>query len=227
MVHGRRAGQLLGLAVVIGFSSYLQASNPGSGTIATPPDDELGVKQTLTYTAGPFVAGSLAGTETKETVKVCTQAVTPPGICDSFAVSFNLPANYWDTHRGTLTASVKWADAPDGNDMDLYIVDEQGVIVASSGSDNTVAASETASFTNPGTGARTYRVIIVNWLSPTTIPSATGTVTFSLVPKTAPTLPAEPTAPNYAPRFFNYRPPSGMGENAGEPTLASTTRAAT
>ena len=220
MRHGRRVAQILGLTVVVSFSVFLQASSPGSGSIATPPDDELGVKQTLTYTAGPFVAGTLAGTETKETVKICTQSVTPPGVCDSFAVSLNLPADYWNTRRGTLTASIKWADAPDGNDMDLYIVDEQGAIVASSGTDNTAAASETASFTNPGTGPRTYRVIIVNWLSPTTVPSATGTVTFSLVPNDpASSLPDPPAAPNYAPRFFNYRPPSGMGEGAGEPTL--------
>ncbi|HXG54702.1 MAG TPA: hypothetical protein VNJ03_04925 [Vicinamibacterales bacterium] len=204
--------------VAVTFAGLLQASTPSSGTIATPSDESLGPKQTLTFTSGPFVAGTLAGTQVKDTVAICTQAVTPPGVCDVFAVNFNLPDGYWGTRRGTLSATVKWADAPDGNDMDLYIVDEQGKIVASSTTSNTQSASETASFTNPGTGPRTYRVVVVNWLSPVPINSAAGTVTFSLVaPPTA--LPPEPTQPSYAPRFFNYKPPSGLGETAGEPTL--------
>lgn len=44
-------------------------------------------------------------------------------------------------------------------------------------------------------------------------------MTFSLVPKATPPPPTGPTPPAYAPRFFNFRPPSGLGENAGEPTL--------
>lgn len=215
--HRRMAVFVLAVVAVI-FAGLLQASTPSSGTIATPSDDTLGPKQTLTYTAGPFVAGSLAGTQVKDTVAICTQSTTPPGVCDVFAVNFNLPDGYWGTRRGTLQATIKWADAPDGNDMDLYIVDEAGKIVASSTTDNAASATETASFTNPGTGARTYRVVIVNWLSVTPIESATGTVTFSLVAPPAP-LPPGPTAPSYAPRFFDYKPPSGLGEHAGEPTL--------
>lgn len=213
-----RFTSLLRLALVVALAGSLHASNPASGTINTPPDDSLGTKQTLTYSAGPFVAGSLAGTQVKDTVAVCTQAVTPPAACDVFSVNINLPSDYWQTRRGTLTAEVRWADAPDGNDLDLYIVDESGAIVASSTTDNTGSASETATLTNPGTGQRTYRVVVVNWLSPTPIDAAAGTVTFSLVAPTTPPPPA-PDAPPYAPRFFNYAPPSGLGEHAGEPTL--------
>jgi hypothetical protein len=206
-------------AVAFAFAGLLHASTPASGTITTPPDDSLGVRQTLTFAAGPFAAGSLAGTQTSQTVAICTQAVTPPAVCDTFAVNLNLPAGYWGTRRGTLAATVQWATAPDGNDMDLYIVDEQGAVVASGTTDNTQSASETAVLTNPGTGPRTYRVVVVNWLSPTPIESAAGTVTFSLVPRTPPPPPPPPTPPVYAPRFFDYKPPSGLGENAGEPTL--------
>lgn len=221
VLHTRRLAGLSRLALAVGLTTVLQASTPSSGTINTPADDTLGTKQTLTYTAGPFVAGSLAGTEVKETVAVCTQDVTPPGVCDVFSVQMNLPADYWTTRRGTLAASIKWADAPDGNDMDLYIVDEQGKILASSTTSNADSASETASFVNPGTGPRTFRVVIVNWLSPTGIEQATGTVSFSLVPGSSGSteLPPEPTPPSYAPRFFNHYPPSGLGESAGEPTL--------
>ena len=207
------------LAVTLAIcGGFVQASTPSGGTIATPTDDTLGTKQTLTFTAGPFVGGTTAGFTVRDTVAVCTQAVTPPALCDAFAVGFNLPEGYWSTRRGTLVASVKWADAPDGNDLDLYIVDEDGRIVAASTEDNTEAATETAVLTNPGTGSRTYRVIVVNWLSPTPLESVPGTVTFNLVPQPTDLAPG-PTPPAYAPRFFNYQPPSGLGEHAGEPTL--------
>ena len=70
------------LGIAIGVTGILHASSPSSGTINTPADDQLGTKQTLTYTAGPFVAGSLAGTQVRDTVAVCTQAITPPALCD-------------------------------------------------------------------------------------------------------------------------------------------------
>jgi hypothetical protein len=219
MLHSRRLTGALRVALVVVFASLLQASSPASGTIATPADDTLGTKQTLTYSAGPFAAGSAAGTQTSATVALCTQAVTPPALCDVFAVSLNLPAGYWQTRRGTLAATVKWADQPDGNDMDLYIVDEAGRVVASSTTSNTQSASETAVLTNPGTGPRTYRVVIVNWLSPTPIAAASGVVTFNLVPRNPTPPPPPPAPPSYAPRFFNYKPPSGLGEHAGEPSL--------
>lgn len=218
MRPSRRLTAAAGVAAALALATALQATTPASGTIATPADNNLGTKQTLTFTAGPFAAGTAAGTQTTATVAICTQAVTPPAACDVFAVDLNLPADYWATRRGTLVASVQWAAAPDGNDLDVYIVDEQGGIVASSTTDNTQAASETAVLTNPGTGPRTYRVVIVNWLTVSPIETANGVVTFNLVAQTPP-LPPEPTPPAHAPRFFNYKPQSGLGEHAGEPTL--------
>ena len=64
-----------------GCAGLLDASTPSSGSIATPADDTFGPKQSLMYAAGPFAAGSLAGTQTRDTVAICTQAITPPGIC--------------------------------------------------------------------------------------------------------------------------------------------------
>lgn len=214
----RHLPAVLHVAVLLGAVALTQAATPGSGTIATPPDDTLGTRQTLTFTAGPFAAGSAAGTGTSDTVAICTQAVTPPALCDVFAVSLDLPSDYWRTRRGTLAATVTWADAPDGNDLDLYIVDESGAVVASSTADNAQAAREAAVLTNPGVGPRTYRVVIVNWLTTTPIASASGVVTFNLVDGNT-TLPPEPAPPPHAPRFFDYKPPSGIGEHAGEPTL--------
>jgi len=218
--HTRRLRGGLGIAVTLGLTAILGASTPGSGTINTPSDDTLGTKQTLTFTAGPFVAGSLAGTQVRDTVAVCTQrALTPPAVCDSYAVHLNLPTDYWHTRRGDLTASIKWADAPDGNDLDLYIVDENNRILTSSTTDNTAAASETAVLVNPGVGPRTYRVIVVNWLTVSPIETVAGTVTFNLVTRDRQTLPHEPTPPAHAPRFHNFYPPSGLGDSAGEPTI--------
>ena len=76
-LHSRLA-RPLGAAGIVMLAGILQASTPSSGTLATPSDDTLGTKQTLTFAAGPFAAGSAAGTETRETVAICTQTVTPP-----------------------------------------------------------------------------------------------------------------------------------------------------
>lgn len=206
------------LAIIAGLAALPQAAMNEGGTITTPTDDSLGTKQTLTFEAGPFAAGSAAGTQTSATVAICTQAVTPPALCAVYPVSINLPDGYWSTRRGTLAATVQWAPEPDGNDLDLYIVDEQGAVAASSTTDNSQSASETAVLTNPGTGPRTYRVVVVNWLTVIPIEKALGTVTFNLVAQPAPPPPG-PTPPPYAPRFADHKPPSGLGEHAGEPTL--------
>ena len=85
--------------------------------------------------------------------------------------------------------------------------------------DNSQSASETAVLTNPGTGPRTYRVVVVNWLTVTPIQTANGVVTFNLVEPEPHAAAPGAHAAAHAPRFSNYKPPSGLGEHAGEPTL--------
>ena len=202
--------------VLFGTAGAAWAATPSSGAINTPADDAFGTKQTLTYTAGPFAGGTTFGTQTSATVAGCLQAVTPPALCDSYSLAVNLPATYWQTHKGTLAATIQWADQPDGNDMDLYIVDEQNNIVASSTTDNSASASETAILTNPGT--RTYRVVIVNWLTVVPITAAAGTITFNLVPQTV-------APPATAKLFDNHKPPIVNGVQVGaqsrEPTIGA------
>jgi hypothetical protein len=61
-LYDRRFIAIAVMAIGFGFLGLLQAATPSSGTVNTPPDNTLGTKQTLTFTAGPFAAGSLAGT---------------------------------------------------------------------------------------------------------------------------------------------------------------------
>ena len=201
------------VVTLLGFAAFLNAATPPSGTINTPTDNTLGTKQTLTYTAGPFAGGTTAGTQTSATVAVCLQAVTPPGLCDVFTLNVNLPGDYWQTHKGDITAKIEWASEPDGNDLDLYIVDELDRIVASSTTDNSASASETAIAPNPG--PRTYRVVIVNWLTVVPISTVNGTVTFNLVPQTTP-------PPPTAVLFENHQPPIINGTQAGRDALEPT-----
>ena len=79
--------------VVCGAAGTLWAATPSSGAINTPADDAFGTKQTLTYTAGPFAGGTTFGTQTSATVAGCLQAVTPPGLCDSYSLTVNLPGD--------------------------------------------------------------------------------------------------------------------------------------
>src|SRR3954469_10866605 len=99
-----KSARYLGLSlmlVVWQLSSF--ASTPSSGTINTPSDNTLGVKQTITYTGGPM-AGATGFSN--YSLPACTQVITPPGVCDSFMLNVNLPANYYDTHASRTTVTL-------------------------------------------------------------------------------------------------------------------------
>lgn len=196
------------------------ASTPASGTITTPTDDTFGTKQTLTFTGGPMVVSTGSGTSPANTLDVCLQAVQPPTGCDQFVLNVQLPSDYFRTRAGNITVRVTWTAAlgqdASQDDMDIYIVDDQNRVVGSGTSSNmdTRQALEVAMAINPA--PRTYRVIIVNWLSPFPITEYQGTVTFNLTPKPAP-------PPSTAQIFQNFRPPvvngAQLGRSAAEPTI--------
>src|SRR5258707_405761 len=124
-------GILLGLLATLSVSIFyyrgVRAGTPSSGTIDTPSDNNLGVKQTISYTGGPL-AGSTGFSN--YSLPVCLQAVTPPGVCDVFNLSVNLPATYWTNHSGNLNIALTWTGAAgldaSLNDLDLFLVDAQG-----------------------------------------------------------------------------------------------------
>src|SRR4051794_6054442 len=81
------------------------ASTPSSGTINTPADNNLGVKQTLSYFGGPML---ISTGFSNVSLPVCLQAVAPPAACDVFNLAVNLPTNYYDTHASKLTVTLTW-----------------------------------------------------------------------------------------------------------------------
>ena len=171
MKHSART--LLMFAMLVLFlAGTMQASTPASGTFNTPSDDTLGTKQTITYFGGPL---AISSGFTNYSFPACNQSaagtdIVPPGVCEIFVLTINLPANYYDTHAGNVTAHLTWT-TPDGtdpslDDLGLFIVDSHGNAVASSDDTNAAAAGgtgraeETAVASNLPAG--TYKVIVLN-----------------------------------------------------------------
>ena len=214
--------------VACGAVGALWASTPSSGTINTPADDALGAKQTIAYSGGPLAVSSGF---TNYSLPSCTQSaagiyIAPPGVCEIFVLTVDLPANYWQTHAGNVTAHLTW-QTPDGtdsslDDVDLYLVDSRGNIVASSADTNAAAAGgtgkaeETAVGSNPPSG--TYRVIVLNSLSPLPIPRYDVVLTFNLTQKPSPPPPMAKIFDNYAPPVVNG---SRVGRKADEPSIGA------
>lgn len=230
MKHSARFALVLALAL-LSLASTLQAATPSSGTFTTPSDDTLGTKQTITFTGGPLAVSSGF---TNYSLPTCTQQaagtnVAPPGVCEIFVLTVELPANYYETHAGNVTAHLTW-QTPEGtdpslDDVGLFIVDSRGNVVASSDDTNPAAAGGTGRAEETAVGsnvpAGTYRVIVLNSLSPLPIPRYDVTLTFNLTQKPAP-------PPPTAKVFDNYTPPvitaadgtkSQAGRTANEPSI--------
>ncbi len=212
-----RLGILLCLLLCLSLSTF--ASTPSSGTITTPTDDTLGTKQTLTFTGGPLVASTAAGTSPVNTLAVCLQVVQPPTGCDQYSLTLATPADYFKTRAGNITVRLTWTAAlgqdASMDDVDLYIVDDLNRVVGSGTSSNidTGQALEVATAINPA--PRTYRIIIVSWLTPFPITEYQATVTFNLTAKPAP-------APSTANIFQNFTPPVINGVQLGRDSLEPT-----
>jgi hypothetical protein len=225
MKHSARFVLPLALAL-LALTSTLFAATPSSGTFSTPPDDTLGTKQTITFTGGPLAVSSGF---TNISLPSCTQSaagtnIAPPGVCEIFVLTVDLPANYYDTHAGNVTAHLTW-QTPEGtdpslDDVDLYMVDSRGNIVASSADTNAVAlggtgrAEETAVGSNVPAGV--YRVIVLNSLSPLPIPRYDVTLTFNLTQKPTPPPPQANIFKNYTPPVING---TQAGRTANEPSI--------
>jgi hypothetical protein len=157
----------------------------------------------------------------------CLQAVTPPGACDVFNVTVNLPRSYYDTHHSKLTVTLTWTGLqgtdPSNNDLDLYIVDANGNDLGHSADTNQAAAGGTGqakevAFTGDmPTG--NYRIVVIDSLALTATPRFDVTATFEL---TAPPVPPPATAQV----FTHYQPPinadgSRLGKSSGEPSIGA------
>jgi hypothetical protein len=167
------------------------AANPAAGTVTDRTTS-------TTYTAGPFLVPNTSGLAGN----VTCNAVLP---CDDFTLKVEVPAAYTAGHN--LTVRVQWPNS--SADFDLYVLDEAGNIVgsAASSSDPEVAVLPAV------TGTYTVRVV----------PFAPLGDSFSATVELAakPVAPAPGTGPS--PSYTGYQPPagSGLGLNAGEPSIGA------
>src|SRR5205085_7404522 len=104
-------------ALLVLLAGTLYGATPTSGTFNTPTDNTLGTKQTITYYGGPL---AISSGFTNYSFPACDQSaagtdIAPPGVCEIFVLNINLPANYYDTHAGNVTAHLTW-QTPAGND---------------------------------------------------------------------------------------------------------------
>ncbi|HKB70331.1 MAG TPA: fibronectin type III domain-containing protein [Thermoanaerobaculia bacterium] len=200
------ANRTLAIFLAAGLlSTAALAATPSSGTLSP-------TSTTLTYTAGPFdydndsaPAGGVTPT--------CAGDVLP---CDQYALKVSIPPT--DGTSYVATVSIGWADA--SSDFDMTILDANGNEVAQAASS---ADPEVASFSVIPRVDTDYTVLVVPYAVNHGAggDTFTGTITLT-VNSTPPPLPSPPPVPG-VPRYQSYTPApgSGLGSNAGEPSIGA------
>ena len=138
---------------VLGTVSTADAAAPAGGTVGD-------TARTVGWTGGPLLVANQTG-------NVGDPVCTPAGDCDDFALSVDVPAGYGDTHD--LRVSVTWDDAV--ADLDLYLLDAAGAVVATAAS-----SDDPEVLTVPAPAAGTYTVRVVPFTPLTTSYDASATL---------------------------------------------------
>ncbi|HEX8305649.1 MAG TPA: CARDB domain-containing protein [Jatrophihabitans sp.] len=116
------------------------ASNPSSGGLTPPAADG---SNSVTWTGGPYT-GFVNGPEE------CTDLT-----CDTYTLNFEAPADYWNSHDGSVTVGIKWGLPSD--DFDLYVYDSAGTKIKDSAAPLTTSESVDLGQLPPG--AYTVKVV--------------------------------------------------------------------
>ena len=187
------------------FSPAPVAADPASGTLSPS-------NRSLTYTGGPFVTPTNS-TDSAAGPVDCDE-VNP---CEDYALTIEIPAAYKAANPNDyVKVEVTWSDPTGAQDLDIFLVDNPD--------DRTYPAHATNGGANPevftvpinSLAASQYFVRVVPFIS--TGQAYTSSIT--LVSPPAPTPTPTPIAfSGIAPRYYNYAPGPGIGENAGEPTI--------
>jgi len=99
---------------------------------ATPSSGTIGPRAKNVSWQGQFYAAAAVADPTE-----CPPASLDPAntVCDHFALTVNADPSFWNTYVGGAEVTISWASAD--NDFDLYIYDQSGSLVASSGQGGT------------------------------------------------------------------------------------------
>ena len=128
-----------GLLLLPGPGSQLAAAaDPSEATLGAPPGGSgEPVTQKATW-SGTFSATGVLDPS------VCVEGVS----CDSETLHLTIPADFWKTHSGSLETQITWTD--DTADLDLYVYDDQGALVAQSASSGGTSERATLGQLPPG-----------------------------------------------------------------------------
>lgn len=118
----RKALSISVLLILFLSSTYMlkstSSASPPSGTLSSSPS-------TVNWTGGPYTGVNV------------DPSTCPPSIdtlnffCDHFILNINLANDFWTSHTGTVTITIKWASG--SNDFDLYVFRQSdGQLVGSS-----------------------------------------------------------------------------------------------
>jgi len=159
----RRSSAVLAMMMIITLlvgvlPSATFASTPTAGTLNAPAGNG---SSTVTWSGGPYTVA------TPDPLLCVDSSLN----CDTFALTLNVPSNYWDTHEGNVTVEINWASS--NNDFDLYVVNSQGTEVGRSAAGGTNSEKADLGKLAPGT----YTVQVVAYL--TAAASYTGKATLT------------------------------------------------
>ena len=193
---------LCSAAVLLAVVNY--AANPDHATV-TPSSAKI-----------TWVGTAPGGASANEAS--CVEGAT----CETFTLTIDGTKADWLNKQARVV--IKWDDEVGATDYDLYIHKGplSGPIVGqSAGSDNPEAANLNPNDGAVDVGVGVFSVHIV-YFSATAATQYTGEITVIDAPPPPPDPPALPPPPPATPgvsRYYNYSPPAGIGENAGEPTV--------
>ncbi len=204
---------LLGIALVALPSVH--AANPTSGTLTTT---SAPITWQGTAVAGGAIGDPLLGLVTSE--DMCIEGTT----CDTYTLTINGTPSDWINAKKIVHVHLGWTIP--AQDFDLYIHkgDLNGPIVANSGNGvtNGILGTEDADLdpSSPSVGTGTFAVHVVYWTA-TAAEQYTGTASVENAPAPPPPgpTPTPATEPAGTPHFYNYLPPAGVADDAGEPSI--------
>jgi hypothetical protein len=160
------------------------AASPSSGTLKPPAaDTKPGEKAKLGYDGGAVVGALVFSELAAHPVCDSDPGAPPPGQCDVFNLSLDLPAGFWAKRAlakttGYLEVTIDWSDQPaaEEQDVDLLVTTASGEQVAGAETDNISSGvpHETARLAEPSGGD--YRIVAAGIIG--SVPAYKGTVRF-------------------------------------------------
>ena len=208
----------VGLFILTGLASVVDppevaAATPASGTV-TP------VSATAAFTGGPFDFTNQTGAPyVPPAPPVSPLCINPLSPCDDFALTVSIPPA--DTTAYFLEVDVRYANP--ASDFDLYLIDADGTTVDAI-SANGAGVQESFRTAVPSSTTTQYTVRVVPYAVTTGAGGDTYSANVTLFANTAPPNPPEPADQPIVPgvpRYEAYPSPTGMGDDAGEPSIGA------